>query len=100
MTQEEMKLLKQMGMKDEVIVDQQQKIEAFENDIQKQIEAVKGLINTSNTIRNMQQQGTIQGCSGLANNSLMEELNNQILALRTLTETLKPYLNGEKLEVQ
>jgi hypothetical protein len=67
--------------------------------MQKQIEAVRGLIDTSLTLQCMHTHGTMRGVSVLDDNGLMEVLNNQVLALRTLTETLKPYLGDDKLEV-
>jgi len=90
MTQEEMKLLKQMGMKDEVIVDQQQKIEAFENDIKKQLEAVRGLIDVYNKFKTTGEHLSL---------GLEDAIDDFRVKLTKLTETLRPYLNGEKLEV-
>ena len=62
-------------------------------DIQKQIEAVRGLIGFRESIKG--------NYSAEAGNYLTQEANLEDLTehLRTLTETLKPHLNGEKLEV-
>jgi hypothetical protein len=70
-----------------------------QEEIQKQIEAVRGLIASNLYLQNLHEQGRIKTDSSLDSNGIMEELNNQVLALRTLTETLKPYLGDDKLEV-
>jgi hypothetical protein len=75
------------------------KMTLTQEEIQKQIEAVRGLIASNLYLQNLHEQGRIKTDSSLDSNGIMEELNNQVLALRTLTETLKPYLGDDKLEV-
>ena len=65
-------------------------------EVQKQIEAVLGLIKGFNLVYNDLKEGEKDYAEYLAAQepvTLFEE------NLRTLIQTLKPYLNGEKLEV-
>ena len=62
-------------------------------DIQKQIEAVRGLIEAHNNLTSIVM--TRYGGDG----EFEDEISTLNDSIRTLTETLKPHLNGEKLEV-
>ena len=61
-----------------------------EEEIQKQIEAVRGLIGAHKNLA--------YGKS-IVSLSLLQSVEDIGEGLRTLTATLKPYLNGEKLEM-
>ena len=64
-----------------------------QEEIQKQIEAVRGLIGAYELTKG---QFSIELGMYLIDDNSLDELKD---SLRTLTATLKPYLNGEKLEV-
>jgi hypothetical protein len=70
-------------------------IEKQHQEFQKQIEAVKGLIVAREHFMGCKDADMID--------DIHDQLENMEIALtenlRTLTQTLKPYLNGEKLEV-
>ena len=62
-------------------------------DIQKQIEATKGLIEVHNNLTSIVM--TRYGGDG----EFEDEISTLKDSIRTLTETLKPYLGDDKLEV-
>jgi len=62
-------------------------------DVQKQIEAVRGLIEAHNNLTSIVM--TRYGGDG----EFEDEISTLKDSIRILTETLKPHLNGEKLEV-
>jgi hypothetical protein len=68
-------------------------IEMNKEDIQKQIEAVRGLIEARNNLTSIVM--TRYGGDG----EFKDEISTLNDSIRTLTETLKPHLNGEELEV-
>jgi hypothetical protein len=73
-----------------------EKLAARDVEMQKQIEAVRGLIAV------YEEMGTfIQYKIPAGENAIFLTVQNNSLrdSLSTLTETLKPHLNGEKLEV-
>ncbi len=65
-----------------------------QEEIQKQIEAVRGLIEVYNSL-----ELTAEYAKGVTGSEMRIKLLVVRDHLRTLTETLKPHLNGEKLEV-
>ncbi len=66
-----------------------------QEEIQKQIEAVRGLIEAREEFMGCKDADMIDDIY-----DQMERMEIALTAnLRTLTETLKPHLNGEKLEV-
>jgi hypothetical protein len=66
--------------------------EAEEERIQKQIEAVRGLIVNFNEVKTIYLNHRLD-------DSCKEEFGEMTESIRTLTETLKPYLGDDKLEV-
>ena len=74
-----------------------------QEDFQKQIEAVRGLIVIHKEARNSYEmflKGTESKYStSSAVDAVKNELETEAKHLRNLVETLKPHLNGEKLEV-
>ena len=65
-------------------------------EIQKQIEAVRGLIKGFNLVYNDLKEGEKDYAEYLAAQEAVALFEEN---LRALTQTLQPYLNGEKLEV-
>ena len=68
-------------------------------EIQKQIEAVRGLIKSHKAFFENTKQKLITLDTEAALESHVEAMNTMSDSLVVLTETLKPHLNGEKLEV-
>ena len=63
-----------------------------QKEIQKQIEAVRGLILSYNGLSEQDMQDIDKGL-------FVSQLGILHSSLKNLAQTLKPYLNGEKLEV-
>ena len=63
-----------------------------QEEIQKQIEAVRGLIVNFNEVKTIYLNHRLD-------DSCKEEFGEMTESIRTLTETLKPYLGDDKLEV-
>jgi predicted oxidoreductase (fatty acid repression mutant protein) len=68
-------------------------------EMQKQIEAVRGLIESHKDLFKNTKEQLVTFASDTALERHVEAMNSFSDSIRTLTETLKPYLGDDKLEV-